>query len=231
MIRLPGTQADVTLGFPRVGAALAVGTLVGLVGLDAALGTEIALISAFAVAPFIAALLAGTRVTAAVGVLAIAAALANGLSNGLFDEAQYLVRLAVLIAASCFAVFGAWVRSRALGAMRRMAMLNEVGEFADGSLDLDETLRRVTEVIVPAAADLCMIDTVRNGRPVRVAVRAHGRADSARIEHGIRSREPSIPDRLLSADQPSPEPYLVAEMTDETFRSLAHDPADLELLR
>ena len=69
---------------------------------------------------------------------------------------------------------GAVARWRALADARRLELLDGIGGIADGSLPLDQTLNRVTELIVPALADICLIDAIGSGGMTRMAVRAEG---------------------------------------------------------
>ena len=60
---------------------------------------------------------------------------------------------------------------------------------------------RVTEVIVPAVADICMVDAVHDRRVSRLAVRARGRADAEAVEEGIRRRDHGLPDWLVRGER------------------------------
>src|SRR5207342_814781 len=103
------------------------------------------------------------------------------------------VRLILIGLGTALAVAGAALRSRWMGRSERLRLLDSVGAVADGSLPLAETLRRVTEVIVPAFSDICMIDAIHDGRVARLATGASGREDSAEIEERVRTRLPARP--------------------------------------
>ncbi|MDQ4081878.1 MAG: hypothetical protein M3123_03170, partial [Actinomycetota bacterium] len=157
-----------------LGLALGVAFLLVLVILDVLLDApSAALIGPFVAAPFVTALLAGPGATVAVGAFAILAGLASPAWNpSPGDDADFYVRLAVIVAGSAFATLSSRNRTRAAARAERLRLLDAVGEVADGSLPLAETLRRVTDVIVPAAGDVCVVDAVHDGRATRLAARA-----------------------------------------------------------
>ena len=62
------------------------------------------------VAPFIAAMFAGARQTAAVAVAAAASALLSGIWNDNFGDAGYEVRAAIVIVGGVFSVLAAGTR-------------------------------------------------------------------------------------------------------------------------
>src|SRR5581483_5618300 len=87
------------------------------------------------------------------------------------------------------------------------------------------------ELIVPEAADMCMVDAIRDGRIVRAAVRAGGRADAGEVEARIRAREPSVPARFIEEERAwMQNPHLRGRMDGEDIRRNAHDPEDLRFL-
>ena len=130
------------------------------------------------------------------------------------------------------AVSGAWLRQRARGRAGRLELLDAVGDVADGSLPLAETLNRVVDVVVPTIGDLCMIDAVHEGRVTRIAVRAGGSEDDAAVERGIRSRRPALPVWLVNNDRPWRKlPRWLPRMNDEDLKRMAQSPEDLAFLR
>ena len=206
--------------------------LAGLVVADAALGEDVVLAGTFILAPFVAAIWAGVAVTALVGGLAVAAALASGIWNMQFGGADYDSRLALVALGAAFAVASAWSRERVRRGTARVQLLNEVGAIADGSLPLAQTLDRILEVSVPAIADFCMIDVLHDKRVVRSAVRAVGRGDARQIERHLREREPTPPEWMTRPQAPFPrQPRFIPEFDEESMGRLAHDRADLEWLR
>jgi PAS domain S-box-containing protein len=129
-------------------------------------------------------------------------------------------------------VLGAWLRWRSAGRSERLRLLDSVGAVADGSLPLAETLRRVTEVIVPALADICMVDAVHDGRVARIATRARGRDDAGTIQERMRARPPELPEWLVKVERSWRHiPEWWPRIRDEELRRMANSPEDLEFLR
>jgi PAS domain S-box-containing protein len=212
------------------GLAIGLGALAVMVGLDVALGSETALVGVFAIAPFLAAAVGGPRDTAVVSVVAIAAGAASGFWNSNIGDGDWIARLAIIAVAGLAAVLAARAAASARRGMFRLRLLDRVGRIADGSLPLPETLDKVTEAVVPAFADLCMIDAIHDGEVRRIAVRASGR-EAEGIEEKIRDRTPSTPEWLRDPSSDSVEPHFVPLMTDEVLREMANDAEDLAFLR
>src|SRR5581483_185504 len=150
----------------RDGAGLAAGgaTLAFVVAADLLLPGQASLTGMYVLAPFVAACFAALEATLVLAILALAVGGASGSWNADFGQAEYLIRLAGLAAGGIFATLAAFVLRRLRLGSGRLRVLNEAAAVADGSLDLTSTLARVTELIVPAAADVCMVDVIRDGR-------------------------------------------------------------------
>ena len=148
-------------------------------------------------------MLAGPVVTAGVALLAFGAALASPMWNADTGGAEQVVRLIVIGLGGALAVGGAWLREHWAGRSERLRLLDSVGAVADGSLPLAETLRRVTDVVVPTFADICIIDAIREGggRASRIAVRAGGDEDAQEFEDRLRRRPPALPDWLVRGER------------------------------
>ena len=191
-----------------------------------------AIVGTFVAAPFVAAVFAGPLTTAGVGVLAIAAAALSPGWNMETGTSEQFVRLAVIAAGSGIAVAGAIIRGRSAGRSERLRLLDSVGAVADGSLALADTLRRVTEVIVPAFSDICMVDAIHEGRVSRIATKAHGREDAAAIEARMRARPAALPEWLVRFERSWRHiPQWWPRVRDEELRRMADSPQDLEFLR
>ena len=195
-------------------------------------GESAAIVGAYVAAPFVAALLAGAGATAAVGVLALVAAIASPAWNASVGEPELLVRLLLIGVGAALAVVGAYVRSSSVGRSERMRLLDSVGAVADGSLPLAETLGRVTEVIVPAFSDICMVDAIHEGRVARIATRVRGRGDALTIEERMRTRTPALPQWLVKFERSWRHiPQWWPRVRDEELRRMATSPDDLDFLR
>jgi PAS domain S-box-containing protein len=219
------------LGRPGWGLVAGLATLALVTALDVIFGEEAVLTGSYLVAPFVAALSGSRRATAAVGALAIALAAASGAWNGSYGGLNYDLRIALLVLATGVAYMAAAARSKSQAAMRRFQILDEIAAVADGSLPLAQTLERVTDVIVPEVADICMIDVNSEGRPTRAAVRAGG-PNSAEVEAWLWGRQPTIPDYLFrDKEMPLAEPWFVPKHNQEFLRRISQGPGDLEYLR
>jgi PAS domain S-box-containing protein len=205
--------------------------LAALVGVDVVLAPSSVVTGPLLMAPFVCALFAGPRRTALVAGLAILL----GASSPLWQVdggTDYLIRLAAIVAAGAFAVAGAYARERWRANADRLRLLDAISEFADGSLPLPETLSRATELIVPEAADMCMIDAVHEGRVVRAAVRVRGVPDAAEVEERLRDRAPSIPARFVTSEPAWTHiAHFRPRMDSEDLRRMAADPEDFAFLK
>ena len=74
-------------------------------------------------------------------------------------------------AAVVLAVLFARARARAARIARRFDVLERIADVADRGGSVEETLNGISEVLVPAIADFCMIDVISEGRARRAAVR------------------------------------------------------------
>jgi PAS domain S-box-containing protein len=226
-------RSALTAGWGR-NAWLGVG--LGILALGVAVGIDLAeensaVIGSYLAAPFVVALIAGLGPTLLVGVLATAIAAASGIWNDNFGTTGYEVRLAIDIVGTAFAAVAAWNRERAALRGERMQMLDSVGEIADGSRPLDETLRRVTELTVPRVADCCMIDAIHAGRVMRTAVRVAGHPRAEEVERRLRERPPSLPDWLVRGDRSwSHIPRWRPKLREEEVRRMARSEEDFRFL-
>jgi len=214
----------------RWGVPLGLAVLAALVAADVILAPSPILTGTFLMAPLVCALFAGPRGTALVAGLAILLGAGSPLWQA-DGGIAYVIRLAAIIASGAFAVAGAHARDRWRGNAGRLRLLDAISEFADGSLPLAETLRRVTELIVPEAADMCMIDAVHEGRVVRAAVRVQGVTHAAEIEDRLRRRTPSIPGRFVASEPAWTHiAHFRPRMDAEDLRRMATDAEDLAFL-
>jgi PAS domain S-box-containing protein len=215
----------------RNGLGLGLAALGAMVALDILLGNPVRVGGLLVLAPFIPAVLGAVLATVVVGALAVVVSFISPLWNAGFGQADYWIKAAGVVLGGAFAVFAARARKRSRITARRFALLDAVGAIADGSLPLAKTLDRVVELIVPVAADLCMVDAIHDGRIVRAAARAAGRPDSAEIEARIREREPSVPARFVDEERAWMQiPHFRGRMDAEDVRRIAHDPDDLRFL-
>jgi PAS domain S-box-containing protein len=213
-----------------LGVGLGILALGGAVAIDLADDSS-AVIGSYLAAPFVAALIGGLGPTLLVGALATGIAGASGIWNDNFGSTGYEIRLAVDIGGTAFAAAAAWNRERAARRGERMETLDAIGEIADGSRPLDETLARVTELTVPRVADCCMIDAIHGGRAMRTAVRAAGDPRAEEIEARLRARPPSLPKWLVQGDRSWRHiPRWRPKLREEEVRRMARSEEDFEFL-
>lgn len=115
---------------------------------------------------------------------------------------------------------------------QRLKLLADLGEVADGTRLLGETVQRLLDLIVPALADIATLDVV--------GATGEMRRLGARVD---RPRDPELEAALLARHQSgdpgvgvlrvvnSGESQLLAPMTDDTLRAIATNESDLEMLR
>lgn len=229
--RISARAADIQSN-DLLGALAGFAMLTAIIVADVVLGKEVNLAGTLIVVPFVTAFWGSVRVTALVGVATLAATVASGAWNESYWDSDYDARLAVVLVGAALAVASAWARQRARQGAQRLALLDEVGAIADGSLPLARTLERVIEVIVPAIADFCMIDAIHDQRVMRSAVRARGApgGKDLAMERRLAAREPSLPDWMIRPEAPFPrQPRFIPKFTDEDIRLIAR--GDLDWLR
>jgi serine phosphatase RsbU (regulator of sigma subunit)/PAS domain-containing protein len=212
---------------------LVIGTamLAAVVAIDVSQGRSDAIVAVFVIAPFVPAALGSVFATVVIGVLTIVAALVSGSWDMNFGAAGYWIRSAEVVVGAAFALVAAVARDRARISSHRLAVLDSVGAIADGSLPLAETIERVTEGIVPVAADMCMIDAIHEGRVTRAAVRVHGRPNAAEIEERLRRRHPSVPTRFVAGERAWMRiAHFRRRLDAEDLRRMAEGPEDLRFL-
>ena len=202
-----------------------------LFAVDLVLGPSTIVTGTFLMAPFVCAQFGSARGTALVAVLALCLAAASPLWQT-DAGVDYVVRLAAIAVSGVLAVAGARARDRSSINAGRLRLLDAISEIADGSLPLTETLSRATELIVPEAADMCMIDAVHEGRVVRAAVRVEGVPDAGDVEERLRRRTPSIPGRFVALERAWMQiAHFRPRMDAEDLRRMAQDPEDLAFLQ
>ena len=152
---------------------LGLAIVVGLTLVDALWAGQ-SLASTVVLAPFVVSLLTSPRGTAIVGAVAVLSAVLSALWNHNFGEVDYIVRLAVVVAGTAFALAGARSRARLARDRVRFQMLTGVAETSERGAGVDGTLEALSDILVPAIADVCAIDLLREEKLQRLAVAAHG---------------------------------------------------------
>jgi PAS domain S-box-containing protein len=115
---------------------------------------------------------------------------------------------------------------------RRANFLARLGVLLSSSLDQATTLERLAGLVVPALADLCVIDLVDDdGGVVRVAS-AHGEEGHRRLVEELRRFPPRMNprnpvERVLATGQPQ----AATHVDEATLRDIAQDDEHLQIMR
>jgi GAF domain-containing protein len=155
----------------------------------------------------------------------------------LWNETQtagYFLPLVTVVAGSAIAVWGARERHageaarRAAEAERRqLLLLADAARITDGAADIDEALRRLVTLLVPAVADAAWVDVIdRYGTARRLAARFDG-DDGEEMARWLMTRgemaraELSPTTRSLRGEGPQ-----LAELTPRLREAMVHDEDD-----
>jgi PAS domain S-box-containing protein len=200
-----------------------------LVALD--IGDDHIISSTVVIAPFLTALWGSRDQTLAIAALALASCALSGIWNDNFGTLEYLLRLAVVSAGAAFAVMAAEARIRLARSRARLALLAAVAEVTDGTTTLEDTVRRLGEAIVPAFADVAIVDFVQQDAVRRLGVAAAG-PDADAIEEALGrptggTPGPGEPVAVVR----SGEDRLRHTLTEEHLAGLARDDGDAGALR
>jgi PAS domain S-box-containing protein len=171
----------------RWAAPVGLAVVVALAALDAHWSETRIITATVVIGPFITALGGSSRDTLAVALAALAVATLSGGWHENYGTQDYLVRLLVVAVGGALAVLAARGRERLATDRRRFRLLSAVAGVTETSGSVDETVRRLGELMVPAIADVSIIDVVRDGRPERLAVMAHGPRRAA-LEEELREQ-------------------------------------------
>ena len=121
--------------------------------------------------------------------------------------------------------------ARAEASRERAALLAEASRLLASSLDYEATLERLARLLVPALADLSVVDVVGDDGEIRRVAAVH--ADPAKDEAARELARRFPPDRRgnhpVARALRSGRPELTGEISAETLESIAPDPAHREL--
>jgi len=120
---------------------------------------------------------------------------------------------------------------RAEASRARAALLAEASRLLASSLDYEATLERLARLLVPALADLCVVDVVADDGEIHRVAAVH--ADPAKEEAARELARRFAPDRSgrhpVARALRSGRPELAGEISDDALTSIAPDPAHREL--
>jgi serine phosphatase RsbU (regulator of sigma subunit) len=114
----------------------------------------------------------------------------------------------------------------------RLRFLAEAGDALSGPLAVEDTLRALSAVLVPALADWFAVDLLDGGR-IRTLLVVHPDPEKVALAHELQRRFPTDP------DAPTGSPHVIrtgtSELTetipDEMLQALIEDPDLLETMR
>lgn len=142
---------------------------------------RVAVTSLMIAAPLLCGITVSAAATLRIGVLSVVAAALAFIWGPSPTTSRYWIPLGVVAVGSAFAVAMARYRGEADRDARRMRVLAEVAEIAQGGRPAEEIARAVVDVLVPRLVDLCAIDIIGpGGRVRRLAGAAAGAPDLAR---------------------------------------------------
>jgi PAS domain S-box-containing protein len=109
--------------------------------------------------------------------------------------------------------------------------LAETSGILASSLDFEQTLSRLGDVIVPAVADYCIVDLVEEGAPLRQAVLRHVDPAKEELLREIRQSYPpdGNPQHPASMVLDTGAPLLIERANDGALAAAARDDRHLEL--
>src|SRR4051812_13178454 len=170
--------------------AIAYGLVVtaGFVAIDAALG-DARISSSYALGSIVAGVLGGFRAAAFVSVVAITLAALSGIWNDDFGAQGYFARLFVAFCGALLALGAGRLRDQVANQLGRQEMLTAVADLPAPGATLDQTVARVTDLLVPRYAGFAAIDTEPAGQRVRGGLRGDEPvATSDVVETPLRAR-------------------------------------------
>ncbi|HET6830254.1 MAG TPA: SpoIIE family protein phosphatase [Solirubrobacterales bacterium] len=223
----PWTPAAARIHSPLwSGLAPALIALAGLAILDSR--ADLAITGFFALVPFTTALSGNARATAVVAALTVAVVAVSGTWNHNYDSGDYWVRAGLVAIGSAFACYVATAIGRNNRATTRNELLNRVAAAGEERPTLEATLERITDLVVPDLADICMIDSIAGERLERIAVRA-AEPRRAEVEPWLLGRRPSVSPEVAFGD--STEPVVNRFVGDDDLVALGQSADDLTFLR
>jgi PAS domain S-box-containing protein len=112
--------------------------------------------------------------------------------------------------------------------------LAELGQTLASSLDPEETLRRVTRLVIPELADYCFADLIHADGQIRRVAWAHVDPDEQRVfDERLAQYLPTRPhpEHPISRTLEAGEPQFVANVTGSWLERIAFSPEHLQFMR
>ncbi|MEJ7825725.1 MAG: SpoIIE family protein phosphatase [Solirubrobacteraceae bacterium] len=177
-------------------------------------------------APLLTVLLGSPRDVLIVGSFAFALVAVSALWRDDAGADVHVYRVVVMAAVTVLTGLVARASESVARERERLSVLAAIAEVSDGTRTVDDTVRWLNELFVPAIADICIVDALSSGELQRLAVRVAGSAgdETASI---LAKRPPSTLDELGDPEVP----LLLPTVDDSVFRRMATDEQDLQRLR
>lgn len=118
-------------------------------------------------------------------------------------------------------------------AERQLALLAEASQVFGSSIEYEETIRHVSELLVPRLADWCAVDLIDEDGTLRRVNVAHVDPERARLLQAQVASFPPNPDRPMGSAQiaASGKSVVIPHVTDEVLVENSVNQEQLELLR
>ncbi len=115
----------------------------------------------------------------------------------------------------------------------RQRFLAQAGATLSSSLDYEETLQRVAQLVVPGLADWCAVDVLDANQRLNLVAVAHVNPEKVAFARELRNRYPPEPneDSGIYGVLRSGRPELYPELPDELLAQGIEDPEQLETIR
>ena len=168
-------------------------------GIDVGARPTTAVIGFILVAPLVTALAGTWRDVATVGAVCVVIAALSGIWRHNLGEGAHFYRIFLVTTASVLAYLTARSRGQVTRDRERFAILSAVAEIADGTRSLADTVAGLNDIVVPAIADICIVDAMSKGELQRLAVRVAG--DGGGTRRGVARRAPAV-DRSTRSGTP-----------------------------
>ena len=114
-------------------------------------------------------------------------------------------------------------RASAEKSQRRLALLAEATSMLAATLDVEESLTRLTDLVVPLMADWCMVELVGHGGEVRRVASAHVDPTKRELLHRVEQLQPEARTAASPVTQvlTSGSPMLLQRVSDQVVDDLS----------
>jgi PAS domain S-box-containing protein len=231
----------------RAAVAAGAAAVAGVSAADAVAGPDAVFIPLLFVGPLLTAGWAGARATAAVGVLAVVAAILLGIVDDTFARANHVIEVVAVVMGGVLATLGAHARTRfeAAAATARELLTREredrrhadfrasIGEMLELPLDPALRLDRLVRLAVPQVADMCAVDLLDDDGVLRpAATHAADPERAAQLRHSRRVHPiPGGSNHPVAVAARTGRTQLVPRFTDEEFDRQAQSEAHGQAMR